>query len=226
MSDSLPTLARAGVARMPLDPTQVVPGPQPLQATARDEHHVIVGEVLNKGRHRAPGRGRRIAVSSAVLSAAGAFVTLALLTNHGSTSAEASPRTTPRTPAPTVPDEPSATAHPVHTRAAPARHATPAAVSRTGYTGAPSPAARTAASQWQRQAAAEAAEMRQAAERGAQAWAGAMSRGYEQSGRREQAGPDERRAAERQAAERAAEHRGAGYGHGRGSGYRHGHPGR
>jgi hypothetical protein len=115
MADTLPISRRSGVARLPLDPTDVVPGPQPLDLSERNGHHVIVGEVVPSGRHRAPKTRRRVAVSGALLSAAGAFVTLALMVNHhsgGNVSAGA--RVTPSSPLPDLGDEPTAAQQTVH----------------------------------------------------------------------------------------------------------------
>lgn len=186
MSDSLPILVRSGVARMPLDPTDVVPGPQPIEPAEREGHHVIVGEVLG-GRHRAPRKARRIAVSGALLSAAGAFVTLALMTSHGSAGTSAAPRAAPSTPMPDLPDEPAAAARPARAPAAPAVHTAAATVSHGGHPGSAAPAARTGATAWQREAAA-AGELRQEATANAQAWAKAMRQEYQESGRWRAAG--------------------------------------
>ncbi len=129
MADTLPIPTRSGVAREPLDPTNVVPGPQPIDFADRDGHHVIVGEVLKPGRHRA-ARPRRVAVSGAVLSAAGAFATLAFMMSHQTASTTAGPRVAPSTPIPELPDEPAAAQTPAHPAEAAARAhaAAPAAV--------------------------------------------------------------------------------------------------
>jgi hypothetical protein len=123
---------RSGVARPPLDPTDVVPGPQPLDVSERDEHHVIVGEILPSGRHRAPRQRRRIAVSGALLSAAGAFVTLALMVNHGSGGVSAASRVAPGSPVPDLPGDDPTAPLPVQPgeSAAPAHTAGPASTTR------------------------------------------------------------------------------------------------
>lgn len=176
MADSLPIPVRADVAREPLDPTAVVPGPQPLATAERDGHRVIAGEVL-KGRHRARGRRRGAAVSGAVLSAAGAFVTLALMVNHDAAPAAASPRAVPSTPIPTQPDESTPSATPDRSPAPAGRApAAPPAVTRTavGVEDASAGQGRTVG----------AAEMRQEMLRNAEAWARAMREAQAAAGHR------------------------------------------
>ena len=130
MADTLPVPARSGVAREPLSPTDVVPGPRPVDLSGRDGHHVIAGEVLKPGRHRAPRAHRRIAVSGALLSAAGAFVTLALMTGHQATGTAAGARVSSGNPVPDLPDETAAVRQPAHPgeSAAPSPAAAPGAV--------------------------------------------------------------------------------------------------
>lgn len=89
MADPLPMPARAnGVAERALDPTEVIPGPQPLDRSGADEARVISGEVVGAARHRGP-RLRRPgpgSVGTAVLSATGAVAGLSLLMPHGGSS--------------------------------------------------------------------------------------------------------------------------------------------
>jgi len=89
MADPLPMPARAnGVAERALDPTEVIPGPQPLDRSGADESRVISGEVVGAARHRGP-RLRRPgpgSVGTAVLSATGAVAGLSLLMPHGGSS--------------------------------------------------------------------------------------------------------------------------------------------
>lgn len=187
MADSLPIPARSGVAREPLDPTDVVLGPQPIDVSGRDGHHVIVGEVLKPGRHRAPRARRRIAVSGAVLSAAGAFVTLALMMSHHTTSASASAPASPSTPVPDLPDESAASqtpAHPAETAPAPAA---PAARPVTRHTAASVP--HSAADRVSRQVTSAAQQMRDEVAGGAPAWASAMRQAEARSGGPGQAQP-------------------------------------
>jgi hypothetical protein len=179
MADSLPIPARAAVAREPLDPTAVVLGPQPLEAAERDGHQVIAGEVL-KGRHRARGRRRGVAVSGAVLSAAGAFVTLALMVNHDAAPASASPRATPSTPIPDQPGQPTESAAPDRTHGPAPVKVAPAARP------APARTAVRASSTWAGQPAAGAGELRREVLRNAEAWARAMQEANEAAGRRGQ----------------------------------------
>jgi hypothetical protein len=86
MADPLPTPARAnGAAARALNPTEVIPGPQPVQRSDADAARVISGEVLGGPRHRGqrirrPGPG---SVGTAVLSATGAVAGLSLLMAHG-----------------------------------------------------------------------------------------------------------------------------------------------
>jgi hypothetical protein len=81
--------ARAnGVAERALDPTEVIPGPQPMDRSGADESRVISGEVVGAARHRGP-RLRRPgpgSVGTAVLSATGAVAGLSLLMPHGGSS--------------------------------------------------------------------------------------------------------------------------------------------
>jgi hypothetical protein len=81
--------ARAkGVGERALDPTEVIPGPQPLDRNGADEAKVISGEVVGAARHRGP-RVRRPgpgSVGTAVLSATGAVAGLSLLMPHGGSS--------------------------------------------------------------------------------------------------------------------------------------------
>lgn len=178
MSDSLPIPARSGIARAPLDPTDVVPGPQPIEPTERDGHHVIVGEVL-RGRHRSRHPRRRVAVSGALLSAAGVFVTLALMMSHNSTSASASPRVAPSTPVPDLPDAPTASSRPTPT-------ATPTRISAPVVFRARSAAPVARRSPWsERHAFGNAAELRQEAVKSAEAWADAMRQAYPQAARQQ-----------------------------------------
>ena len=86
MADPLPMPSRAnGVAERALDPTEVIPGPQPLDRSGADESRVISGEVVGAARHRGP-RLRRPgpgSMGTAVLSATGAVAGLSLLMPHG-----------------------------------------------------------------------------------------------------------------------------------------------
>ncbi len=179
MDDSFPIPARTGVARGPLDPTAVTPGPQPLDVSERSGPNVIVGEVLQPGRHRATRPRRKVALSGAVLSAAGAVVTLALMIgNGGSHTASAAPRSVPSSPLPDLPDEPVAAQHPEHTPAppAPTRAARRVPVTTTvAHTPPPvRPATLTPQQQLAQAAAQWRAQMRRDAARDAQVWATAM----------------------------------------------------
>jgi hypothetical protein len=219
MADSFPIPTRSGVAREPLDPTAVTPGPQPVDVSERDGHHVIVGEVLKPGRHRAFRPRRKVAISGAVLSAAGAFVTLALMMGHGGSTVSAAPRVTPSAPLPDLPDEPAAAQHPAHTAPTPPAHtAAPVAAHTptTPHTVAPPVTRAPAATAQQRLAAAAAqmrAQIRQDSAHDAQVWAAAMREAAaQQHGGRQQAAA---RAYERQAAEQSqAANAGAGRSHG------------
>lgn len=203
MADSFPIPVRTGVAREPLDPTAIMPGPQPLDVSERAEGNLIVGEVLRPGRHRAFRPRRKVAISGAVLSAAGAMVTLALMTSHsGGTTVQAAPRVSPSVPMPDLPDEPAASQHPAHTAPVPKAPAAVPVVDRatvTVHTAVPA-VARTAPESAQQRWAAAAAEMRaqmhKEAAHSAQVWAAAMRQAA--SGRHQQAAMA---GAERQSAE-------------------------
>jgi hypothetical protein len=96
-----------------LDPTRVIPRPQPLDQMAVDGARIISGEIVtgpahehsvgNRSRHRAARtrRSSRVAVSTAVLSATGVVAGLSLLTSHESADSSSGK---PRDPARTVPD--------------------------------------------------------------------------------------------------------------------------
>ncbi len=214
MADSLPIPARSGVARAPLDPTDVVPGPQPIESAERDGHQVIVGEVLNKGRHRASRPRRKVAVSGAVLSAAGAFVTLALMMSHDPTSASASPRVSPSTPMPDLPDEPTASAHPTPSKA-PATHAEAA----PGRAASPAPVRRAPATEVRRTIT-SAEQFRQEAIRSAEAWAGAMRQAQAQYAQQQGTSSSEYRAGTWQ--QQGTTAYGSRHGHGHGHGHHRG----
>jgi len=85
MADSLPLPAEAPSHPDPgaLDPTEVIPRPQPVEAGEAAEVKVISGEVVG-GRHRGqrggPGRG---SLGTAVLTATGAIAGLSMLMPHG-----------------------------------------------------------------------------------------------------------------------------------------------
>jgi hypothetical protein len=87
-----------------LDPTEVIPGPQPLDRVESDGARVISGEVVEAAaRHRAhrprrPGRG---AVGTAVLSATGTVAGLSMLMGHEAADATAAK---PHEPSKAVPD--------------------------------------------------------------------------------------------------------------------------
>ncbi len=74
------------MASRALDPTEVFPGPQPVESAVADGHRIIVGEVLT-GRHRAPRT--RTVVGSAVLAATGVVAGLSMLLSQGSTKTSA-----------------------------------------------------------------------------------------------------------------------------------------
>src|SRR4051812_15822140 len=66
-----------------LDPTEVIPRPQPVEAGEAESVRIISGEVVggrHRGARRAPGRG---SLGTAVLSATGAVAGLSLLMPHG-----------------------------------------------------------------------------------------------------------------------------------------------
>jgi hypothetical protein len=89
MADPLPTPAQQGrTATRPLDPTEVIPGPQPLATTDGAEARIISGEVIN-GRHcpSQSHRAPRSAIGTAFLAATGAAVGLGLLLTHESSDA-------------------------------------------------------------------------------------------------------------------------------------------
>lgn len=85
MADSLPLPAEAPSHPDPgaLDPTEVIPRPQPVEAGEASEVRVISGEVVG-GRHRGQRRGPgRSSVGTAVLTATGAVAGLSMLMPHG-----------------------------------------------------------------------------------------------------------------------------------------------
>lgn len=182
MAESLPIPVRTGIAREALDPTAVVPGPQPVDTTERGGHHVIVGEVL-RGRHRAYRR-RRIAISGAVLSAAGAFVTLALMMNHHPTGVSAGPRVSPSTPVPDLPDEPAQ--QPAGPASPTPEHAATAAQPLVRTAPPVVHTAHTQAAEVPRHSGFAASAMRQEAVRSAAAWASAMQHAQREAARRQQ----------------------------------------
>ncbi|MFE0625968.1 hypothetical protein ACFW3D_03270 [Streptomyces sp. NPDC058864] len=103
MADSLPLPAEAPNHPDPgaLDPTEVIPRPQPVEAGEATEVRVISGEVVG-GRHRGQRRGPgRASVGTAVLTATGAVAGLSMLMPHGGAAgiAEAA-----QEPVRTVPD--------------------------------------------------------------------------------------------------------------------------
>jgi hypothetical protein len=75
-------------ATRPLDPTEVIPGPQPLATAEGAEARIISGEVIN-GRHcpSQSHRAARSAIGTAFLAATGAAVGLGLLLTHESSDA-------------------------------------------------------------------------------------------------------------------------------------------
>lgn len=85
MADSLPLPAEAPSHPDPgaLDPTEVIPRPQPVEAGEAAEVKVISGEVVggrHRGQHGGPGRG---SLGTAVLTATGAIAGLSMLMPHG-----------------------------------------------------------------------------------------------------------------------------------------------
>ncbi|MDX3076207.1 hypothetical protein [Streptomyces sp. MI02-7b] len=66
-----------------LDPTEVIPRPQPVEAGEAEAVRIISGEVVG-GRHRGARRPGRGSLGTAVLSATGAVAGLSLLMPHGS----------------------------------------------------------------------------------------------------------------------------------------------
>ncbi|WP_431965765.1 hypothetical protein [Actinacidiphila sp. bgisy160] len=85
MADSLPLPAEAPNHPDPgaLDPTEVIPRPQPVEAGEATEVRVISGEVVggrHRGQRRGPGRG---SLGTAVLTATGAVAGLSMLMPHG-----------------------------------------------------------------------------------------------------------------------------------------------
>ncbi|MDX3097054.1 hypothetical protein PV703_19365 [Streptomyces sp. ME01-24h] len=91
MADSLPLPAEAPNRPDPgaLDPTEVIPRPQPVEAGEAAEVRVISGEVVggrHRGQRRGPGRG---SLGTAVLTATGAVAGLSMLMPHGGGSSVA-----------------------------------------------------------------------------------------------------------------------------------------
>ncbi|MGW3245802.1 hypothetical protein [Streptomyces sp. NPDC001070] len=85
MAESLPLPAEAPSHPDPgaLDPTEVIPRAQPVEAGEAAEVKVISGEVVggrHRGRSRGPGRG---SLGTAVLTATGAVAGLSMLMPHG-----------------------------------------------------------------------------------------------------------------------------------------------
>ncbi|MFF7212704.1 hypothetical protein ACFZAU_19525 [Streptomyces sp. NPDC008238] len=103
MADSLPLPAEAPNHLDPgaLDPTEVIPRPQPVEAGEAAEVRVISGEVVgarHRGQRRGPGRG---SLGTAVLTATGAVAGLSMLMPHGGAGGVAEAA---QEPASTVPD--------------------------------------------------------------------------------------------------------------------------
>ncbi|WP_431950294.1 hypothetical protein [Actinacidiphila sp. bgisy167] len=105
MADSLPLPAEAPTRPGPgaLDPTEVIPRPQPVEAGEAEEVRVISGEVVggrHRGQRRGPGRG---SLGTAVLTATGAVAGLSMLMPHGGGDTIAQAAQEPVTAAPDGP---------------------------------------------------------------------------------------------------------------------------
>ncbi|MEU4094640.1 hypothetical protein [Streptomyces sp. NPDC026673] len=104
MAESLPLPAEAPSHpdTGALDPTEVIPRPQPVEAGETSEVRVISGEVVG-GRHRGhrarPGRG---SLGTAVLTATGAVAGLSMLMPHGGSGGDVAQAA--QEPASAVPD--------------------------------------------------------------------------------------------------------------------------
>lgn len=145
MAESLPMPPEVPLPdTMALDPTEVFPRPQPVEAGEADTVRIISGEVVG-GRHRGSRRGPgRASLGTAVLSATGAVAGLSLLMPHGAATTVAGGAQEPAVALPdtevkdaTLPPAAGATAsaRATETDADTGTTVTTAAVTSTGTTG-------------------------------------------------------------------------------------------
>lgn len=227
MAELLPPPGRAnGSSSGPLDPTRVIPGPQPLDPAAAGRARIISGEVVGgygqrRGAHaRRPRRGT---LGRAVLSATGAVAGLSMLMAHDSSGASAERHAEPATSSP----EQAVAGEPMGSSLAAASVSAPLTATgqppRTPLTTVPDAPASAAASSGTSTAAGGAPSSGGRGET-----AGSWNRNaFVQTAPDQQAVPDQQTASDRQTAQRQAagrpgggdsEHErgryGGGYGHG------------